>query len=361
MFNRYMTRRNFLKKSIHSTAFITAGSFLFGSLITSCAQILFKEEGPINYPKLPGKKVQPSEQGCYIGIHHQDNADYFKYADFGWIKAQLGKGPAILVPPYSRMEATGTADWLRWFHKVNLPEDFIGDSRAIPHIYRIINARDLIGIKLKDLAGDKVFGRNIEEYAKNITKLGRPMFFTTFHELNHPIHVWGMKAKEALPVYKFIWQIFEDTGANEYATWVWEIYAQVDEYHADAPSRYYPGDKYVDWVGLSAFSRDSDRTTGNLSFESLIYNTYKSMRTNHPDKPIMISEFGKTKSPRQSRWIKKAFESIKESPGIKGATYWDNILKYKGYLDDHMLSPESWATMGEIIKDPYWIYAPERI
>lgn len=65
-----------------------------------------------------------------------------------------------------------------------------------------------------------------------------------------------------------MWQVYEDSGANEYATWVWEIYADTSSTRADSPSRYYPGDRYVDWIGLSAYSRSGYRTN-TLSLNSI--------------------------------------------------------------------------------------------
>ena len=148
-----------------------------------------------------------------------------------------------------------------------------------------------------------------------------------------------------------MWQIFEDNGANEYATWVWEIYCPIGANH-DYPERYYPGDKYVDWIGLSAFARTQFPTT-DVPFGSLVYPTYAQMRTNHREKPVLMSEFGKTKESDQVDWIRDAFRDIKSCHGMKAAIFWDNT--HKG--DDHTLSIESLKLYKEIMKDPYFIGA----
>ena len=150
-----------------------------------------------------------------------------------------------------------------------------------------------------------------------------------------------------------MWQIFEDNGANKYATWVWEVYCPLGSRH-DYPERYYPGDQYVDWIGLSAFAR-TQFPTSDISFSSLVSQTYREMRLKHPNKPIMMAEFGKTRESDQARWLKKAFETIKSWPGMKVAIFWNNL--HWELRDDHTLSKESFEVYKEIMKDPYFIGA----
>lgn len=77
------------------------------------------------------------------------------------------------------------------------------------------------------------------------------------------------------------------------------------------------------------------------------------MRNEHPDKSIMFAEIGKTKDSYQQRWLSNAFRTIKLWPGIKAAIYWNS--SNMGLGDNHHLSPESWETLEEILKDKYFI------
>ena len=77
------------------------------------------------------------------------------------------------------------------------------------------------------------------------------------------------------------------------------------------------------------------------------------MLKNHPQKPFMISSFGRTNEPYQSKWLIDAYDKIKgDFPAIKAVTYFDNTWKLTG---DHTLNPKSLETLKEIFKDPYWI------
>jgi beta-mannanase len=116
-----------------------------------------------------------------------------------------------------------------------------------------------------------------------------------------------------------------------------------------SPGRYYPGDKYADWIGLSAFSRDKIMA-GEMYFRNMMGRTYEEMRASHPDKPIMQAEFGKTRGWEQPRWMLDAYRSMKEMPGLKAAIYYDNVTLHLG--DDKTLSEESLQIMKEIFRDP---------
>ena len=122
---------------------------------------------------------------------------------------------------------------------------------------------------------------------------------------------------------------------------------------AQDPDIYYPGDKYVDWIGLSAFSRQRYHSGATLG--SLMGKTYEQMRANHSQKPIMMSEFAVTNNSSQPRWILDAYKTIKTLPGMKAAIFWDNVTAHEG--DDHTLNEKSQETLRQIFKDPYWIMA----
>jgi hypothetical protein len=79
------------------------------------------------------------------------------------------------------------------------------------------------------------------------------------------------------------------------------------------------------------------------------------MQNNHPSKPIMIAEMGKTCTNDQPNWYKKAFETIKSWPQIKAAIVWDvNDTRLR---DDANLSDDTLKMLGQIFKDPYFIGA----
>jgi beta-mannanase len=122
----------------------------------------------------------------------------------------------------------------------------------------------------------------------------------------------------------------------------------------DSPESYYPGDRYVDWIGFTGISvAGGQYTYGPL--DSLIGGTYREMLKDHPQKPIMLSSFARTNRKDQSRWLINAYSGIKNSfQAIKAAIYFDNTWRLTG---DHTLNQESLQTLQNIFRDPYWIMA----
>ena len=91
------------------------------------------------------------------------------------------------------------------------------------------------------------------------------------------------------------------------------------------------------------------------SLYALMHETYRQMQKNHPQKPIMLSEFARTNQYEQKWWIQDAYSNLKNDfPAIKAAIYYDNIWTL---TKDHTLSPGGLAALKDIFKDPYWITA----
>jgi beta-mannanase len=156
---------------------------------------------------------------------------------------------------------------------------------------------------LKEMAQGK-YDNYIQQFAKGAAEFGREhggFLFTTMEEINGGWYDWG-KNSHFINAWRHAWQIFEDKGANQYATWVWEI-STPERFLANQvhdPELYYSGDQYIDWIGLNAFSV-SRRKFSNGAFHELIDITYREMLKKHPQKPIMQSELARTNSDSQSK------------------------------------------------------------
>jgi hypothetical protein len=334
-----LTRRELLKRAGRS-ALLVSGALSLPYVLSGCATVSHKEEGPVIYPPLKGQKVQPPESGCYIGFFGAgDDAEYYE--------SQIGMKPKIMVPSFMTVRNA------RRFPRDTVHK--ISSAGVIPFIFKELTI-DIRNYGFANLTKNSEFREVMKQYAKDVVAFGKPLFVCTMREMNstyHPhITPWSSKpAKKTNEVWRYIWQIFEDTGANEYATWVWEVIPpETNPRKVRRPEPFYPGDKYVDWIGLSAHSEHGK------GLSSLASVTYTAMRRNHPDKPIMMAEFGTIKDYNQPRWIRKAFEWIKSNPGMKSAHLWDALRYHIGEIKRNKnLSPESYELLEEILQDPYFI------
>jgi hypothetical protein len=392
-----LDRREFLKTAGFAgvgLAGILAG-FLSGCATTEppkpdiAASLSAIKPEPVVYPKLPYNKVQAPEDGCFVGfrkVYALSMPDVYK-KEWGNLTRASDSiddiAKAFNDPKWDNTLSKVIGDNVEYYGKalgknpgifvlyetpklfLDFPANQVAEvakKGVIPYLNFLPwwEQKKSIRLDLKDIAKGK-HDKSLKNLAEGAAQFGQKhggFFTTTMEEMNGYWYPWG-QSSNFIPAWRHIWQVFEDQGANRYATWVWEPFClepsrQFDITKMQEPERYYPGDKYVDWIGFSAFSRKGWHGDGML-FGHLIGKSYPEMRKNHPDKPIMQAETGKTQLWDQPRWLIDAYKTVKEMPGLKAVIYWDNITP--SVSDDKTLSDKSLATMKEIFKDPYWIMA----
>lgn len=337
-----MTRREFLRAGV-GLGGVASGLQMIAGCVTAETP-----KGQITPAKDKSDyKIYPPKEGCVVGFYKKESMSTII---INYYKDTLGARPSILV----------------WFDFLDsgfpmTEADTIKKNGIMPYI------TILPGWERRRLSFDPddiVQGRGdryIKRLAKDAVQFGEKhgvFFFTTMIEPNVDWWYWSRKPNTT-PAWRRIWQIFEDQEANQYATWVWEAFSPTRYgFHVTDPERYYPGDKYIDWIGLNVFANLKNRyISENTMFSELMSKTYEQMLRNHPEKPIMVSEFGRTPGYNQPAWLIDAYRSIKNDfPTIKAAIYYDNITPILTG-QDHTLDQKSLNTLKEVFKDPYWIMA----
>jgi len=342
-----LTRREFLKAGI-ALAAVASGFEMFP--INAVAQN--PKNQTLATKEKADYKIYPPKNGCFVGFHKEQHR-----------KFQLGTAISDTINHYRNAFDAKPAMLAFWtFLSLGFPmteAQTLRENGILPYV-SIMTGHD----KWKSSfdPDDVVQGRcdtSITRLAAGATAYGAKhggFFFTTMVESNAIWWYWSSKPNSAAAI-RHIWQIFEDQGANQYATWVWEAFcpARYGAFVAD-PEQYYPGDKYVDWIGLNVFANlKNPHIKETTKFGDLMSKSYEQMRVNHPQKPIMVSEFGRTPGNNQPPWLEDAFRRMKNNfSAIKAAIYYDYITNlFTG--QDHTLDERSLNTLKEIFKDPYWI------
>lgn len=94
----------------------------------------------------------------------------------------------------------------------------------------------------------------------------------------------------------------------------------------NTPAAYYPGDDYVDWIGVSIYgSQAPDEYYG--SFRRLLDAVYPRLCALSPSKPLAVLEWGIAQRPARGTkagWIKAALRDLRSGrwPRIAAASYW---------------------------------------
>jgi len=186
---------------------------------------------------------------------------------------------------------------------------------------------DQPAFRLRRIA-DGEFDAYLTAWAQELKATGSEIYLRPMHEMNGDWYPWGASVGDNSPeLYVRAWRHMHDVFAANGATnvrWVWNPvpYSQPHTPENDL-ERYYPGDRYVDWVGLSGF---------NWGPES-VYPTERSfLATFQPSvdvlealgKPVMLAEIGTSALSRDpAGWLRSALDGVKELPAVKSVVWFD--------------------------------------
>jgi Glycosyl hydrolase family 26 len=164
------------------------------------------------------------------------------------------------------------------------------------------------GVSGHDVASGVDDGQ-IAAFARSLRSFGRPVYLRWCWEMNlvraHQ-QVGGPSA--FVNAWRHIWIIFHRTGATNVA-FVWcPALSGVD------PVPYYPGDAYVDWIGVDGY----DRSGG--TFASLFSAFYAQWVGR--GKPMMVAETGAQASD-QVAYLDSIATGAPSLPGFKAVVYFD--------------------------------------
>jgi Glycosyl hydrolase family 26 len=366
-----ITRRDFLELGGKGLAAAGAASVGAGLLTSGCQTIAPPNEtGPVNYPRLAGQKIQSPEHygmdGCMTGLWVLGFRA--KLSDAQEMERKVGKPFSISMVPYHET-SIGMGITERWTRHVLEP---IVREGTIPFVTFDCSFSQFARTeRFVNKVVEGAYDQDIVDSAKQLTKFGEQhggLFIRTMREMNMNFRKkrdewppWGGYPDKFIDAWIHIWNIFEAEGANQYATWVWNPHAgrTGTRNYTSRIERYYPGDQYVDWIGLGSYNHASSSNHGYQSFKRMFQPAYNLMRTAHPSKPIMITDTATMEGYTKSEWVKAAFASAKsEFPGVKSLGWWSERFSHGGMQNfDARIdsSPEALQAFKESISDPYFL------
>lgn len=163
----------------------------------------------------------------------------------------------------------------------------------------------------------------IKRFAQQVKALGCPIMLRLDQEANGHWYPWGMATAgmhntpaQYVAMWRHVWEIFHAAGVHN-VTWVWSpnfLYPSgVNELSA-----LYPGDKYVDVVGIDGYlvyPGDSPaRVFGPIMRE---------LRSIAPAKPWLIAETGAAAGPHQAAQITALLHTVATNKRLIGLIYLD--------------------------------------
>jgi beta-mannanase len=285
--------------------------------------------------------IQAPEHGCLTGAFVCEGAP--SKEDTARFKAKAGKAPKIIM----------------WFHAFVLGFDFPAQScnavydanaytfiRLEPWSWR---GKDDNSFSLEDIIRGR-FDEGLERFAQGAKVWGRPLFLAFGHEMNGNWYPWSEDPAKYKAAYKHVFDIFKKAGA-ENITWVWNPNVEP----LDGVMDYYPGGRYVDWIGIDGFNWGNTQDFSSwLSFDQ-IFGRACSLFQSSSNKPLMISEFASAEQGgNKAAWIKATYTSIQGMERLKAAVWFDTKNEADWRIDS---SKDSQSAFSAAISDNYFIGA----
>lgn len=183
------------------------------------------------------------------------------------------------------------------------------------------------GVDQPDFALDSItagtYDAYIRQFASDVKRLGTPVRIRLAHEMNGTWQPFfegnsGNSPGDFVAAWRHVVDVFNEVGASN-AEWVW---APNILYSAgpDDLEQFYPGDAYVDLVGIDGYSY---KLAGCRSPSQVFDPTLAEIRS-FTARPVFIAEVGVSDScASKTAWIGEFFEWMGKTPIVAGFTWWE--------------------------------------
>ncbi len=207
----------------------------------------------------------------------------------------------------------GSTPFITWEPWLN---DFDREEHNLPH------KDDPNKNGLKDVVnGD--YDYYINRWAADVKNFGKIVFIRLGHEMNDPYrYPWGPQnnnPQEFINFWRYVVNKFKEQGVKN-VVWVWSPHPAYLMYN-----EYYPGDEYVDWVGVGALNYGTVALWSKWwSFGEIFGDYYDRLAAFN--KPIIVTEFGSLAvGGERDQWYYNALSNLpKKYPALKAVMFYNN-------------------------------------
>ncbi len=234
----------------------------------------------------------------------------------------------------------------------------------------------------------------ILRYAGDVAREGKPVVLRFAHEANGNWYPWSAGGNRKLErgddgeepffntpalyreAWRHVWTLFDQVGANDDVIWAYSpVRSDTIQPNNTDRSRItygmtsiadgYPGDAYVDWVGLSAYAYSGTA----WSYADTFAKSVDEYAVIAPDKRILVAETGAwedtgpvSNTERKAAWITDTLTHVAADPRFVGFAWFNNVAVDVHTVDGVLVStdntwdssPLSLAAFTAAVADPVW-------
>lgn len=220
------------------------------------------------------------------------------------------------------------------FEKEGPPEEFFQGVKNAAAKGRILELTlQTTGQKEGNMVYDILNGEMdeyLKAFARAIRQAESPVLFRLCNEMNGDWCQYSAFHTSRDPelfceMYRYVFHFFEEQGALPYMIFIWNPNeTSFPGYKWNHQWHYYPGDGYVDVVGLTGYNTGTYYEGEDWrSFDEIYAGVYERAAANY-QKPLMITEFASSSvGGNKPAWIQDMFYQIRKYDRIKAAVWWN--------------------------------------
>jgi mannan endo-1,4-beta-mannosidase len=163
-----------------------------------------------------------------------------------------------------------------------------------------------------------VYDRHLTNYANAVKSFGCVVVLSLGHEMNGWWYPWGSRTSTTPAQFIAAWKHVHDLFAKQHADnviWSWD---PTHQYKSPAPgkvatpaSEWYPGPKYVDWIGLDGYL-NYDINGHPQNFKEIFGYELNDIRRIAPHKLLYLAETAVSPGPAAMKQINDLFAGLSQ-------------------------------------------------
>ena len=179
------------------------------------------------------------------------------------------------------------------------------------------------------------YDKDLRRIASVVAGFHSTVYLRFAHEMNGNWYPWGSRVNGNQPAdyvraWRHVHDVFAATGA-ENARWVWSPDAEPGSTPV-ALQPLYPGDAYVDYVGLTAYGHTKMQPTANDTLEPAL----QQIEEISP-RPVILSEIG-ADGPGKAAWMESLGQLVRADPRIRGFVWFNTTAQTTAATGDYVFN-----------------------